>query len=271
MKTVSGDRREGTPVMRTLRRYTNGLAFALRNRKALRTAMGYAWREVRRNELCLYANAYGSDKGLGGHNYTRLYLKLFEPIRYQVRHLLEIGLLREKIQRRKHGPVMTDAPSLRMWSRYFPHANILGFDIADFSDFAFERCTTLQGDQSCRNDLARIREWLNDELLDIVIDDGLHASRHQQISFGTIFPLVKSKGYYIIEDLNYQPNSAEEECDQKTAALLKAFLQTNKFSSPHLSDAENAYLSEHIRQIFVCDSLEPAYVGEISLAVIQKK
>lgn len=37
---------------------------------------------------------------------------------------------------------------------------------------------------------------------DIIIDDGCHIVEHQITSFKTLFPLIKPKGMYIIEDLH---------------------------------------------------------------------
>ena len=44
---------------------------------------------------------------------------------------------------------------------------------------------------------------------DIIVDDGSHASYHQQLTMLKLFPLVKSGGLYIIEDLHWQPPQYE--------------------------------------------------------------
>lgn len=39
----------------------------------------------------------------------------------------------------------------------------------------------------------------------VSLNDGFHALRHQQISFKTLWDSVEPGGYYVIEDLHYQP------------------------------------------------------------------
>ena len=58
---------------------------------------------------------------------------------------------------------------------------------------------------------------------DIIIDDGSHASYHQQLSFKTLFPTLKSGGIYSIEDLNWQPQEYEATlpASRKTAEWLR--------------------------------------------------
>ena len=61
------------------------------------------------------AYTYGTDKSRDDHKYTDLYAMLFEPVRMQVRTVLELGVLRGQ--------------SLQMWSECFCDATINGFDI----------------------------------------------------------------------------------------------------------------------------------------------
>ena len=67
------------------------------------------------------AAIHGSDKKFG-HNYIPLYERFFGPIRTKVRSLLEIGI--GGYENPKHG-----GESLRIWSYYFPKAEIFGLDI----------------------------------------------------------------------------------------------------------------------------------------------
>ncbi len=77
---------------------------------------------------------YGDAEG-----YTQMYEMLFEHMRDSPLNLLEIGL---EIGGPEHDvPAsrdVTDAPSVRMWRSYFPHAKIYGADISDFSVFETE-------------------------------------------------------------------------------------------------------------------------------------
>ena len=129
--------------------------------------------------------------------YTSHYAPLFDNIREDVTKVLEIGV--------------ETGRSHRLWLEYFPNATIYGFDIFKFGVEEFhrlqegnpnlDRSVMFEGDQESVDDLERfLSEHGND--FDIIIDDGGHTMRQQQISLGVLFDAVKSGGYYIIEDLH---------------------------------------------------------------------
>jgi len=171
------------------------LRFLMRNLRAAMIAWNAAIDHLRCNELSMAALKAGSDKGIDGHGYTRAYLRNFAPGREKVRRFLEIGLLRDD-SRRKESGTNRFAPSLSMWAGYFYNARVIGFDICDFSGFSHPRCVVVQGDQSHRGDLMLISEVSGGEQFDIIIDDGSHASAHQQLSLGVLFPLLRPGGLY---------------------------------------------------------------------------
>src|SRR6266478_6863858 len=187
-------------------------------RRFLQT-MGYS--VARMEDLTYLANTLGSDKGsvvLDAHGYTRIYTRLFEPIRDKEITLVEIGLLRHDADRRRavnavegsKAATASRAPSLEMWHTYFPRAHIYGFDIDDFSQVNIDRCTVIQGDMSSESDLDRLVRTIGGPI-DVLIDDGSHASHHQQIALGRLFPHLRSGGIYIIEDLHLQDKYLERQ------------------------------------------------------------
>jgi len=101
--------------------------------------------------------------------------------------------------------------SHRMWLEYFPNAVIYGFDIFKFGVEEFhrlqkgnsnlDRSVMFEGNQESVDDLEKFLS-LHGENFDIIIDDGGHTMRQQQISLGVLFDAVKSNGYYVIEDLH---------------------------------------------------------------------
>ena len=119
----------------------------------------------RANLLTSLANLYGTDKGTGrrGHHYTRIYSELLEPLRDRPIRMLEIGLLGmrrggwdDKQLRDKGETHGRDAPSLRMWSRYFPRGEIFGLDFNDFTAVKIERCKIFRADASRPDELRAI-------------------------------------------------------------------------------------------------------------------
>ena len=83
------------------------------------------------------------------------------------------------------------------------------------------RTQILRGDQGKVEDLQQIVSACS--RFDIIIDDGSHASYHQQLTMATLFPHLASRGLYIIEDLNSQPEPLESELPRrvKTRELVK--------------------------------------------------
>ncbi len=164
------------------------------------------------------ANRYNSDKGdrIGCcHHYTSIYEKLFEPYRSKPISFLEIGLQREFLQEKP------DCPSLRMWLEFFSESNVSGFDITDFSGVDIPRARIFQGDQSNPRNLTSMAQEVGP--FDIIIDDGSHASAHQQVTVATLFPYLKPGGLFVIEDAHWQPERARERQEdiETTQAVFK--------------------------------------------------
>lgn len=235
----------------------------------------------RSDQLTSLANRYGSDKGSGrrGHHYTRVYSELFRDLRDRPVRLLEIGLLGlrtggwdDNLLRDAGGARGRDAPSLRLWSHYFPRGEIFGFDLNHFSGVEIARCRIFQGDSSCPADLRALFDEIGGKL-DIVIDDASHASHHQQIALETLFPAVAPGGVYVIEDLFFQPAVIEPPAATKTVDVLRRAEVTGEFRGSHLSPEGAAYLEQHVERIALLDSLvcKGPLRHRDSLAVLWKK
>jgi hypothetical protein len=185
------------------------------------------------------ADAAGSEQGSAKHRFTELYHMLFQPLRLRALTLLQIGLepgQAERAQIEQHGG--SGIPSLDLWLAYFSKARILGIDPGDFSSVKDPRFTPYRCDPDDPDALANTADDL--PALDIVIDDGTHASHHQQNSFLALFPKLKSGGLYIIEDLRWQPPGIEKEGITKTADLFGGF-QTNRRFAHANSETEAAF------------------------------
>ncbi len=125
------------------------------------------------------------------------YEEKFGSIRNDITKVLEIGV--------------ETGRSHRMWLEYFPNANIYGFDIFKFGvdelnilqkdNPYLDRSIMFKGDQENTDDLEKFLS-LHGGDFDIIIDDGGHTIKQQQLSLGILFNAVKPGGYYIIEDLH---------------------------------------------------------------------
>ena len=116
-------------------------------------------------------------------SYYRHYDTHFEARKNDEMNVLEIGI--------QHGG------SLRMWTKYFANGKVTGVDNDPHcKDLDVNGATVVIGDQSNPEFLAQFVGF------DIIIDDGGHTMEQQQVSFKTLFPLLKQGGIYVIEDLH---------------------------------------------------------------------
>jgi hypothetical protein len=177
------------------------------------------------NVLTELANTFNSDKGNAykcAHNYTNTYDALFNKLIDEKITMMEIGLNRDNSQY---------VPSLNMWNSYFKRVDIYGVDIvSDFKKFERDNIHILVGDQADSRTFASIK----DIEFDIIIDDGSHAQNHQQASLNILWNNVKPGGYYIIEDLHWQPEFADHSCIKTDQLFLNA-LKGNFIDTPYIS------------------------------------
>jgi len=229
------------------------------------------------DELTLLANRYRSDKGTSyncAHGYTRVYQALLSPLRAAPLRILEIGLVHGQVQAESPQEIPgLGCPSLRMWADYLPQAEIHGLDIVDFTALATPRTTVWQADQGNRQELEAFAARVPGKF-DIIIDDGSHASHHQQISLATLFKHLADGGLYIIEDLHFQPAELEVPQITKTRDFLYGLAAMRRGMRLAIDQSEFALLAEQIRSMQFYDSISPRWPLALTadaLAVIGKK
>ncbi len=137
------------------------------------------------------ARVHGTDKW-GKHWYTQHYQRYFASWRRRSLKILEIGV-------GGYDDTSEGAHSLRMWKSFFPNAQVVGIDLFDKSGLSEPRIDVLQCDQTDAKRLGEISARYGG--FDIVIDDGSHLNQHVIETFNILFPLLKSPGFYCIEDL----------------------------------------------------------------------
>lgn len=229
------------------------------------------------DELTRLANGYSSDKGTTyncAHGYTRIYHALLSPLRDAPLRLLEIGLVHGQVQAERPQDIdQLGCPSLRMWSDYLPKAEIHGLDIVDFTRFSGGRTTVWQADQGSRGGLEAVAAKVGGSF-DIIIDDGSHASHHQQVTLASLFRHLAEGGIYVIEDLHFQPAGLELADITLTRDFLRGLAERRPGMRLAIDQAEFAYLVEHVQSIQFFDSISarwPLAVSADALAVIRKK
>jgi len=141
--------------------------------------------------LTRLAIKHGTDKW-GPHFYTPLYHELFCHLRERPIRLLEIGVGGYDLK-------TSGGASLAMWADYFANGQITGIDIAEKRLTLDARVKVFRGSQ---DDSAFLKKICDERgPFDIVIDDGSHVPKHVVASFHILFPTLKDRGIYVIEDV----------------------------------------------------------------------
>jgi cephalosporin hydroxylase len=145
---------------------------------------------------------YGTDKG----SYAPAYELLFEPRRYSVKMVIEIGV----------GTLIPDAHSsmvgwaadhykpggsLRAWRDYFPGAMVHGIDVQPDTQFEEERIHTHLCDSTKKDAVKSLIDLIGFHEADFIVDDGSHSADDQISTLQNFYPLLKKGGIYIIEDV----------------------------------------------------------------------
>jgi hypothetical protein len=128
----------------------------------------------------------GTDKASSHHGYLDFYDRFFEKLRGRPVRILEIGVLQ--------------GASVKMWETYFPYGLVIGADInPDVVRFESKRIKIEIIDQSNIQNLIDL--GVKHGPFDVIVEDGSHLWEHQITSLRTLFPFLKDKGFYIVEDL----------------------------------------------------------------------
>lgn len=162
--------------------------------------------------LCEIMNRYGSDKGGGHHNFTKLYHHLFQHKRNEPINILEIGIgsVNPSIPSYMvYGRNYIPGSSIRGWREYFPQATIYCCDI---DTETFHHLNGLPNvhpfyidmtSQSCIDNLLNSESSpIRNIQFDIIVDDGLHYFPVNAKLMKALLPRLKPHdSFYIIEDI----------------------------------------------------------------------
>lgn len=188
--------------------------------------------------LDFLAEKYNTDKGCSGHGFTNIYDMILSKHTEEFKKILEIGVF--------YGA------SLKMWSDYFPNANIIGCDIDDKTQYDTDRISTLKIDQGNRNDLTSL---INDNKPDLIIDDGSHMICHQLLTIGVLFPYLKSGGYYILEDLHtsttHAPSFYGADSVRNAYKFISDLCAGYHSQSEYMSNEESSYIYDNIEDAII--------------------
>jgi hypothetical protein len=191
------------------------------------------------------------------HGFIDFYEPYFNNLK-DVKHVLEIGVY--------------NGGSLRYLESKFRDAKIYGIDIENKIQYDSKRIKTYVVNQENRGDLERfINE--NDIEFDLIIDDGGHTMKQQQVSFGMLFKRLKKGGIYILEDLHtsrLEQLGTIHKYDLITSLDMLYTLQyTKNLISNHITDEEKDYIQNTVEDIRIW-TRTPEYNQSVT-SIIKKK
>lgn len=136
-------------------------------------------------------NKHSTDKVYLHNYFERGYNQIFSKFLEKC-DILEVGI--------------GEGSSLAIWKRLFEKGNVHGIDKLKIKNQKISRLEKdprikiINLDQSLEEDLVEFTK--SGFTYDIIIDDGSHNIRDQQITFQRFFKLLKPGGYFILEDLH---------------------------------------------------------------------
>jgi len=189
------------------------------------------------------------------HGYMEVYEPLFSKLE-NVRNVLEIGIYQGE--------------SLKLLSHFFKDSVIHGIDISDCSHLNSNKIKTYIYNQENINDLTEFISKTKCEF-DLIIDDGGHTMRQQQISFGFLFKHLKKGGVYIIEDLHTSVREGyrDENDIITTLSMLENFKEGGLITSNHISNENKKHIEESVDSIKIW-TRTPDYNESVTSIIVKK-
>lgn len=170
----------------------------------------------------------GTDKA-HYHEFTEVYEDYFSSFIDNPR-ILEVGV--------------ANLGSISMYLEYFNTPYIVGIDSDDKSHFEDGRWIFKRADQSNILELNRCLE--GEDFFDIIIDDGGHTMKQQQVTFGRLITHVRPGGIYILEDLHTSLRNEyiDSDCEYTSLEMLKLIKEGKKYFSNYIDrEIQNSILS----------------------------
>lgn len=175
-------------------------------------------------------------------HYFDIYERHFAEFRDRPITLLEIGV---------HG-----GGSLEMWRDYFhPDSQIVGIDINPAcAAHAHDNIDVHIGSQDDPALLASLVEKYGE--FDIIVDDGSHMNAHMVASFEALYPSVKQRGVYMVEDMHtsYLP---KYDGGLQRRGTFAEFVKDriDELHSRHIEGADKTAFSMNTRSISIYDAV----------------
>ena len=183
------------------------------------------------------------------HQFTEMYDDVFS--KYKSPRLLEIGVF--------------NFGSIQTYIDYFKNPYIVAMDIEDKSEYINDKWKFIKGDQTKISDLNKCVE--GEELFDIIIEDGGHTMKQQQITFGYLIDYIKPGGYYILEDLHtsFRVEFIEKDCQFNSYKMLQLIQEGKTPFSNYINIDQQLKMIDKIESIEIWSKTESLYDSVTSI------
>jgi len=234
-------------------------------------------------DLSAIANIYETDKGTANSldlswgkdypmhkcmHYTKTYEKYMLNKKTENISILEIGVCDKRFP----------FASIKMWMTYFKNIDFYGADnfwghkvddkLKDIETLNNSGINFIYADQGSFEDWNEMLKLFNNKF-DFIIEDGSHWPNHMMISLWKSIKLLKTGGYYFMEDIQ-NPLKSRGWFKYDNTLIAEEFLQTlstKTLYSSFLNDIQNKDIEDNFELVELV--LDPNKINY--LAVLKKK
>ena len=214
-----------------------------KNSKLFHKDLNYLFQHFNSDKGSYFKNQYikpikFSPTLIDGHNYHIYYENYLKDIKFENSNVLEIGSFKGN--------------AAAAFFFYLKNSKIYSADIfPDLYLYKSERIKNFYIDSSKQEDL---RSMVNKEnkKFELIIEDAGHYLKDQIISLFILFKLLKKKGIYVVEDLDF-PDTRKDMNIKDEKPTLKQILQQIKdgtdFNSKYVSNEDKIYFLSNLESI----------------------
>jgi hypothetical protein len=235
------------------------------------------------NTLSELANKFETDKGTSDSlnlswgveyithkcmHYTTTYEKYMESKKTENISMLEIGVCDKRFP----------YASIKMWKSYFKNVDFYAVDnfwghkigdkIEDIDKLNNQDINFIYADQGSFDDWDELNKLFPNKF-DFIVEDGSHWPNHMMVSLWKSLGVLKSGGYYFMEDIQ-NPLKSRGWFKYDNALIAEEFLQTlstGELYSSFLNEQQNKDIQDNFELVEIV--LDPSQINY--LAVLRKK
>lgn len=225
------------------------LATMFETDKGTANSLDLSWGKDYPNHVCMH--------------YTNTYEKYMEPIRTKDLSMMEIGVCDKRFP----------YASINMWLRYFQNVDFYAMDnfwghtiddkLGDVRELTDRGVNFVYADQGSFVDWNQLNNMLPDKF-DLIVEDGSHWPNHMMISLWKSIGLLKTGGYYFMEDIQ-NPLKSRGWFKYDNSLLgqeLLETLSTKILHSSFLNDTQNSDIQNNLELVdLVLDPSQVTYLA----------